>query len=110
MANRIIWSPRAASHLESICEFIAEDSPVYARIFARKIVSLVRSIPAYPQTGRIVPEYNDPGLQEPLGYARWENFQMAIRRAVEACETTGYNPEHHFCGVTKLITHGKGDY
>lgn len=36
MANRIIWSPRAASHLESICEFIAEDSPAYARIFARK--------------------------------------------------------------------------
>jgi DNA-damage-inducible protein D len=47
-------------------------------------------------------------LQEPLGYARWENFQTAIRRAVEACETTGYNPEHHFRGVTKLITHGKG--
>lgn len=47
-------------------------------------------------------------LQEPLGYARWENFQTAIRRAVEACETTGYNPEHHFRGVTKLITPGKG--
>lgn len=47
-------------------------------------------------------------LQEPLGYARWENFQTAIRRAIEACETTGYNPEHHFRGVTKLITHGKG--
>lgn len=37
MANCIIWSPRAAFPLQNICEFIAEDSPVYARIFAQKI-------------------------------------------------------------------------
>ncbi len=66
MADRIIWSPRAASHLESICEFIAEDSPIYARVFAQKVVALVKSIPAFPQTGRIVPEYNDPGLREKI--------------------------------------------
>ncbi len=47
-------------------------------------------------------------LQEPLGYARWENFLTAIRRAIESCKTTGYEAEHHFRGVTKLITHGKG--
>jgi DNA-damage-inducible protein D len=47
-------------------------------------------------------------LQEPLGYARWENFMTAIQRAIESCKTTGYDPDHHFRGVTKLITHGKG--
>ena len=47
-------------------------------------------------------------LQEPLGYARWENFLTAIQRAIESCRTTGYEVEHHFRGVTKLITHGKG--
>ena len=47
-------------------------------------------------------------LQEPLGYARWENFLTAIQRAIESCKTTGYESEHHFRGVTKLITHGKG--
>lgn len=47
-------------------------------------------------------------LQEPLGYARWENFLSAIQRAVESCRTTGYEADHHFRGVTKLITHGKG--
>ena len=47
-------------------------------------------------------------LQEPLGYARWENFLTAIQRAIESCKTTGYEAEHHFRGVTKLITHGKG--
>jgi DNA-damage-inducible protein D len=47
-------------------------------------------------------------LQEPLGYARWENFLTAIQRAIESCKTTGYEPGHQFRGVTKLITHGKG--
>ncbi len=27
-------------------------------------------------------------LIEPLGYSRWENFQTAIMRAIEPCETT----------------------
>lgn len=47
-------------------------------------------------------------LQEPLGYARWENFLTAIQRAIESCETTGYQAADHFRDVTKLITHGKG--
>ena len=47
-------------------------------------------------------------LMEPLGYARWENFQTAIHRAIESCETTGYPAEDHFRGVTKMIEIGKG--
>lgn len=47
-------------------------------------------------------------LMEPLGYVRWENFQTAIKRAIESCETTGYTPEDHFRGFTKMIEIGKG--
>lgn len=47
-------------------------------------------------------------LMEPLGYARWENFQTAIKRAIESCETTGYSVEDHFRGVAKMIEIGKG--
>ena len=47
-------------------------------------------------------------LQEPLGYARWENFLTAIQRAIESCKTTGYEPEHHFRGVTKMVPLGSG--
>jgi DNA-damage-inducible protein D len=47
-------------------------------------------------------------LQDPLGYARWENFTTAIKRAIESCEATGYNTSDHFRGVTKMITLGKG--
>ncbi len=47
-------------------------------------------------------------LMEPLGYARWENFQAAIKRAIESCETTGYEPANHFRGVTKMVKLGSG--
>ncbi len=42
-------------------------------------------------------------LQEPLGYACWENFLTAIQRAIDSCETTGYEVGYHFRGVTKMI-------
>jgi len=47
-------------------------------------------------------------LQEPLGYARWENFLVAIQRAIESCNTTGCKADDHFRDVTKMIILGKG--
>lgn len=47
-------------------------------------------------------------LQTPLGYARWENFQTAIQRAMQSCETSGHAVLDHFRGVTKMIALGKG--
>jgi len=47
-------------------------------------------------------------LQEALGYAKWENFLTAIKRAVESCETAKFNSSDHFRGVKKKITLGKG--
>ena len=40
-------------------------------------------------------------LQTILGYARWENFLVAIRRAVDSCKTQGINLDDHFREVTK---------
>ena len=42
-------------------------------------------------------------LQKVLGYARWENFQTAINRAVESCNTQGVNVDDHFREVTKMV-------
>lgn len=47
-------------------------------------------------------------LQTPLGYARWENFQTAINRAIESCKASGHKASDHFRGVTKMIELGKG--
>ena len=47
-------------------------------------------------------------LQQVLGYARWENFVVAVGRAMEACKTMGINVDDHFREVTKMITLAKG--
>lgn len=47
-------------------------------------------------------------LQNLLGYTRWENFTVAISRAVESCKSQGINVDDHFREVTKMITIGKG--
>ena len=47
-------------------------------------------------------------LQQQLGYARWENFVVAIGRAVESCKTLGVNIDDHFREVTKMIELAKG--
>jgi DNA-damage-inducible protein D len=47
-------------------------------------------------------------LQQQLGYARWENFAVAIGRAIESCKTLGVNIDDHFREVTKMIELAKG--
>jgi DNA-damage-inducible protein D len=47
-------------------------------------------------------------LQAILGYARWENFLVAIQRAVESCKTQGINVDDHFREVAKMVELGKG--
>ena len=47
-------------------------------------------------------------LQQVLGYARWENFVVAIGRAMDSCKTLGINVDDHFREVTKMIALAKG--
>ena len=47
-------------------------------------------------------------LLAPLGYARWENFQTAIKHAMESCEAGGQEASDHFRGVTKMVRLGSG--
>jgi len=61
---RLIWSPQSVDDLEAICEYIAKDSPEYARIVAGRIWDVVESIPLQPRAGRVVPEYGLDELRE----------------------------------------------
>ena len=47
-------------------------------------------------------------LQQVLGYARWENFVVAIGRAMESCKTLGVNVDDYFREGTKMIALAKG--
>ncbi|MFH1563672.1 MAG: BRO family protein [Nitrospirota bacterium] len=47
-------------------------------------------------------------LQELLGYTDWRNFNNAIGKAKQSCETTGVAVSDHFVDVNKTIPMPKG--
>ena len=47
-------------------------------------------------------------LMSLLGYERWENFDKAVSRAKDSCETGGIEVSDHFREVTKMIVPGSG--
>ena len=46
-------------------------------------------------------------LQSVLGYARWENFVVAIGRAMESCKSLNVSIDDHFRELTKMISTAK---
>ena len=47
-------------------------------------------------------------LQSILGYARWENFLVAIHRAMDSCKSQNISFDDHFREVTKMVGLGSG--
>ena len=69
--------------------------------------SIVRHIESNDNQGEVEVWYARE-LQPVLGYVRWENFLVAIGRALESCKTQGVSVEDHFREVTKLVELGSG--
>lgn len=47
-------------------------------------------------------------LQLLLGYAKWENFEKVIRRALEATKNSGHDINDHFLEARKMVDLGSG--
>jgi plasmid stabilization system protein ParE len=62
--RRIRWTARALQNVESIREFIAPESPNAARLVVARLVAATERLATLPESGRIVPEYDDPSLRE----------------------------------------------
>ena len=43
-----------------------------------------------------------------LGYERWENFERAVKRAMESCKASEIETSDHFREVTKMVRLGSG--
>ena len=82
MAHKIRWSPRALSNFEDICNYIAKDSEYYAALFAKRVNTIVKTIPQFPKLGRIVPEYGNENLREKI----YENYRIVYRLKGEDIE------------------------
>jgi plasmid stabilization system protein ParE len=79
---RIIWSPNASDDLESICEYIAIDSEYYARLFVKGVIKAIERLMAFPESGRIVPEYNSRNIREII----YQNYRIVYRVKSETVE------------------------
>ena len=82
MALPIRWSPRAANQLEAICNHIEQHSPRYAAVFAQRVMRTIKSIPANPRLGRVVPEYRDASLRERI----YQGYRVVYRLTDDAVE------------------------
>lgn len=61
---RIHWTNNAIAHLVNIYEYIANDSPVYAKRMVDKITRRSEQIAAFPASGCTVDEYASDDIRE----------------------------------------------
>lgn len=63
---QLSWSLTALDNLEAIATHIERDSPVYASAFVQRVFDATDALKAFPNMGRVVPEYEDQKLRELL--------------------------------------------
>ena len=61
---KIIWTDFAIEDLKSIHEYIARDSRFYANRYIEKLILRVDQLEEFPNSGRIVPEFNNESIRE----------------------------------------------
>ncbi len=72
---KVVWSDSAVADLESVVEYIAQDSEHYAAAFAEKVLETVEKLGAFPRIGRVVPEYNREDLCELI----FQNYRIIYK-------------------------------
>ncbi len=60
----IRWTPQAANDLQSIYDFIARDSPYYARLIVEDILARIDGLERFPLMGRHLPERPRDDIRE----------------------------------------------
>lgn len=58
------WTVGARDDLQELVEFISRDSITYAASMARRLIAATERLEQHPQSGRVVPEYDDPSIRE----------------------------------------------
>jgi addiction module RelE/StbE family toxin len=61
---KIIWTGFAIEDLRSIHSYISQDSKYYADKFVEQLISRIDQLEEYPQSGRIVPEFQNDSIRE----------------------------------------------
>ena len=60
------WTKNALDEIDSIAEYISNDSPKYADFLVKQIYEMIDHLNQFPKIGRIVPETNNSNIREIL--------------------------------------------
>jgi len=60
----IVWTNQALIKLNKFIDYIARDDVATAEKWALKLIERIDQLLEQPESGRIVPEYNEPTLRE----------------------------------------------
>ena len=55
---------RAFCDIQNIKDYIAKDSPRFARLTINKIINDVEILKRFPKAGKVLPELNNPEIRE----------------------------------------------
>jgi len=80
--TELVWAPQALRDLEGVRAYIALHSPRYADLTVRRGVAAVERPKAFPESGRIVRERNDPDIREVIV----GRYRVVYRRKAGAVE------------------------
>jgi addiction module RelE/StbE family toxin len=89
---RLIWSEDSISDLEGIYDYIARDSPLYARHQAERISDSIERLLQFPDSGRHLPEFQYLPHREVIV----DNYRVIYR----------YDPESDEIVVVSIV-HGR---
>jgi len=64
MAFELIWAPAARLDLKELAAYVAESRPQVSTHFVAQVFQVVERLTDFPESGRIVPEFEDPSIRE----------------------------------------------
>lgn len=90
MAGQVVnWSPEALEDVEAIATYIARDSVFYAAAVVEKMLATASGLNQFPQSGRIVPELNQPDTRERFIYSYRLIYRIETSRILVVAVTHG---------------------
>jgi toxin ParE1/3/4 len=79
---KVIWSEQALLDVEHIRDYIVQDSPAYAQPFIERLLHATRHLPAFPESGRPMPEANSPSIREVI----YQGYRIVYRLRSDTIE------------------------
>lgn len=68
--------------MEHIRDYIAQDSPAYAQPFVERLLQATRHLPQFPQSGRPMPEAQNPTIREVI----YQGYRIVYRLRSDVVE------------------------